>query len=69
MNDGTAIHFDSDTFDDCRGNPISPPWSGPPWGYFPPPIKSRYEVVVVADHWYGYKRVGSSSQTTSQICR
>jgi hypothetical protein len=69
MNDGIAIHFDLDTFNDCRGNPISPPWSGPPWDYFPPPIKSRYEVVVMADHWYGYTRVGSSSQKSSQTCR
>lgn len=34
---------------------------GTPWYTFQPPIESLYEVVVVADYGYGYKRVGSNT--------
>ena len=56
---------DSHTHNDNLCNAVSTSWDGTPWYQVPPPIKPLYEVVVMADYWYGYKAVDGSSPCAS----
>ena len=52
--------FDScDPYYNYIGNPFPTSRTSTQGNNFQPGIESLYEVLVVADYWYGYKRMGS----------
>ncbi len=61
INDGTNLPSNNHTHNDSVCDALSTPRYGAPWYYFSSPVKPLYEVVVMAGHWYGYKRVGSNT--------
>ena len=61
LNDGTNISSNNHTHNDSVCDDLSTQGYGTPWYYLSSPVKPLYEVVVMAGHWYGYKRVGSGS--------
>ena len=58
---GTNLSVSCDTINDYIGNPFPTSRTSTQGNTILPCIESLYEVVVVADYWYGYKRVGGSS--------
>lgn len=61
INDGTNLSSNNHTYNDSMCDPLSTQGYGAPWYFISSPVKPLYEVVVMDGHWYGYKRVGSSS--------
>jgi len=56
---------DSHTHNNNLRDAISTQGHGTPWYRVSSPIKPLYEVVVVADYWYGYKRMDGGSSCAS----
>jgi len=63
--DKTNLRIGYDTHNHNIGNTIFAQGDGTPWYRISSPIKPLYEVLVVADYWYGYKAVDGSSSCAS----
>ncbi len=61
VNDRITLPTDNNTPNNSLCDPLSAQGYGAPWYFISSPIESLYEVVVMAGHWYGYKRVGSNT--------
>ncbi len=61
INDRITLSTDNNTPNNSLCDPLSAQGHGAPWYFISSPIESLYEVVVMAGHWYGYKRVGSNT--------
>ena len=61
INGRTNVSTHNDTSNNSLCDAVSTQGYGTPWYYLSSPVKPLYEVVVMAGHWYGYKRVGGGS--------
>ena len=64
----TNIPFSQHTHNNNMCDTLPAPWPNSSSDRVSSGVKSLYEVLVMADYWYGYKRVGCDSQKASSLC-